>query len=452
MPDDWPPRGGRWEPERRTGLDRAADVALWVGRALQRAFRPLRRLYGSTDAIDNYTLVHMTSVAGDALVAIALADSVFFSLPVGEAKTRVALYLGLTMAPLAAAAPAIVPLLDRAGPRRAISFAAAAGRAGLAIVAAPRFDTLLLFPLAFVMLVLSKVHLVTKNGLTAAYAGTEDGLVRANARISRLAVVGAMLAIGPGILALKVGGAQFVLYVAAGVFAWAAFMSYRLPHPPRQPRGEPGERASVGKRGRMPHLTAPAAAATGMRGASGFMMFLLAFALRGSGQPAYWFGAVLLAGMVGTFLGDVVAPRLSERLRDEAAVLASLLTAGVTALLAFAAFDLPILMLFGLLAGAAAEFGRLAFQSLMQRTVPAGAQGRVFVRYEIMFQMAWVAGAFLPAILPIPFRTGILLIAAFILLLGLYYVLWPRIQATRPAAPSPEPGGDASEAGPPRAP
>ena len=48
-------------------------------------------------------------------------------------------------APLAVAGPFLVPLLDRAGPRRVISFAAALGRAVVCLVAAPRFDTVLLF-------------------------------------------------------------------------------------------------------------------------------------------------------------------------------------------------------------------------------------------------------------------------------------------------------------------
>ena len=39
------------------------------------------------------------------------------------------------------------------------------------IYAAPRFDTLVLFPAALALLVLSKVHGITKNGLTIAYAG-----------------------------------------------------------------------------------------------------------------------------------------------------------------------------------------------------------------------------------------------------------------------------------------
>ncbi|HXF57535.1 MAG TPA: hypothetical protein VNO34_08215, partial [Actinomycetota bacterium] len=82
------------------------------------ATRPLRRMWASPEAIDAYGLVHLGSAAGDAMVAVALADSIFFSLPVGEAKVRVALYLGLTMAPLAVAGPMLVPVLDRGGHRR----------------------------------------------------------------------------------------------------------------------------------------------------------------------------------------------------------------------------------------------------------------------------------------------------------------------------------------------
>src|SRR5947199_3111906 len=90
------------------------------------ATAPIVRLWDSDHPLDAYSLVHMASAAGDALVALALADSVFFALKPGAARTHVALYLGLTMAPLAVAGPVLVPLLDRGGFRRLISFVAAA--------------------------------------------------------------------------------------------------------------------------------------------------------------------------------------------------------------------------------------------------------------------------------------------------------------------------------------
>jgi len=394
---------------------------------LEALLRPIGRMWSSDDPLDRYGLAHLGSAAGDALVAFALAGSVFFDLPVGEAKGKIALYLVLTMAPLAVAGPLLVPLLDRAGPRRAISLAAAAGRAAVCVYAAPRFDTLLLFPCAFALLSLSKIHAVTKNGLAMAYAGPDEGLVRANARLGRIGVGGAVLATGPGLLLLRFGDAEAVLYLAAVVFAVTALVNLRLPHP--RVRGGEGE---VGRRGSIPQLTAPAIGAAGLRAASGFLLFALAFALRRSGEPTWWFGVLAAAATAGGFCGDLIAPRLPENLREEAVVVGCVVGAGVGALLAFVAFSLPVLAVFGLVVGASSELGRLAFQSLMQRMAPGGAHGRVFVRYEVIFQLAWVLGALIPSMLPVEFRQGFLVLAALYLVAGVGY-LTPDIVARRRA-------------------
>ena len=408
------------------------QLALYGVSSLARgAVHPFVRMWRSTDPIDSYALNHFTSVAGDAMLAIALADSVFFSLPVGEAKWRVATYLGITMLPLALAGPLLVPVLDRAGPRRLIAFASAAGRAAIAIYAAPRFGTLVLFPTALALLVLSKVHGITKNGLTIAYAGPGDGLMQANARLGRIAAVGAILAAPIAVAAIRLGDSTAAIYAAAVVYAGSALLTLRLPHPGVQAK----QRRTVGRRGAVPALAVPAVGAVGMRAASGFLLFLLAFSLREEEAPVYWFAVLAGAGVLGTLIADVVAPRVPRTTREEAVVIASVSAAGIGAVLAFELFGLPLLTVFALVAGAATEFGRLAFQSLMQRHAPAGAQGRVFVRYEVMFQLAWVAGAFAPVVLSIDFRVGILILAAFYGVLGVGTVLRARARARADAPP-----------------
>jgi hypothetical protein len=385
-------------------------------------------MWESHHPLDAYALVHMASAAGDALVAVALADSVFFSLKPGAARTHVALYLGLTMAPLAVAGPLLVPLLDRGGSRRIISFASAAGRALVAIYAGPRFHTLILFPAAFGLLVLSRVNGITKNGLVVAYAPSRGGLVAANARLGRLGVAGGVLVLPLGLAFLKLGGAQSVLYLAAVVFVLAALLNLRLP----QPKPDVLSGGQVDRRGRVAALAGPAIGTAGLRGAIGFLVVLLAFALRRSHEPTYWFGLLAVSATAGGFIGDLVAPRVSHRLREEAAVVGALLAAGAGSLFAFVEFGLPFLMLFAALAGAASEFGKLAFQSMMQKEAPTGAQGRVFVRYEVVFQLAWVGGAFLPALVPITFRPGVLVLALFYLVMGLGYVLRPHLRRRDP--------------------
>ena len=412
-------------------------VPLWqlallgLTRAAHGVVFPLQRMWRSPDPLDTYGLCYLTSVAGDALLAVALADSVFFSIPVGQAKLRVAAYLALTMVPLALAGPLLVPLLDRAGPRRAISLAAAAGRAAVAIYAAPRFGTLVLFPGALLLLVLSKINAITKNGLTAAYASSHDGLMRANARLGRIAAAGAVIAAPFGYLFLKIWGAAGPIYLAATMYALSALLNLRLPHP-----GAKGAAREVGPRGRIPELGLPAVGAVGLRAASGFLLFLLAFSLREGGAPTYWFAVLAAGSVVGGFLADMVAPRVPTATREEAVVIASVSASCVGALLAFELFGLPLLTVFALLAGAATEFGRLAFQALMQKHAPPGAQGRVFVRYEVFFQLAWVAGAFVPALLPIAFRTGILILAAFYGLLAGMSVWRAHQRRARPSGPA----------------
>jgi hypothetical protein len=395
---------------------------------------PLRRMWRSNDPIDAYGLNHLTSVAGDALLAISLSDSVFFSVPVGEARLRVAAYLALTMLPLALAGPLIVPILDRAGPRRSVTFGAALGRSLLAIVLAPRLSTTMIFPLALAMLVLSKVHGIVKNGLTMAYASKEEGLMRANARLGRIAVAGAIGAAPIGFVMLKTFGGAGPIYTAAIVYALSALCTLRLPHPGHL--ASPPVRRDVALHGRIPRLAMPAMGAIGIRAAGGFLLFLLAFALRSAAVQPWGFALIAGAGIAGGFLADVVAPALRTDRREEAVVIACVCSAGVGALLASELFGLPLLAIYALTAGAATEFARLAFTSLMQRYAPEGALGRVFVRYEVLFQAAWVAGAFVPVLLPISFRQGMVLLTLFYGTLVAIYV-WRARRRRGPASPGP---------------
>ena len=407
-------------------------AVLGVVRAFQGLVtHPLGRMWTSPDPIDAYGLNHLTSVAGDALLAISLADSIFFHVPVAESRVRVALFLLLTVLPLAVAGPLIMPILDRAGPRRSVTFVAAAGRCLLALYLAPQLDSNLLFPIVLLMLVLSKVHAIVKNGLTMAYASKQEGLMRANARLGRIAVAGALGAAPLGFALLKTFGGKGPVYLAALAYGISASLTLRLPRPDVSGAREPALR-SVAPLGRVPRLTLPAMGAIGIRAASGFLLFLLAFSLRYAEVPALWFAVIAGAGIVGGFLADILAPGLRTDRREEAVVVACVCSAGIGALLASEIFGLPLLTVYALTAGAASEFARLAFTSLMQRHAPEGALGRVFVRYEVLFQLAWVAGAFIPVLFPITFRQGMVLLVLFYGTLAGVYVWRARSRPDEP--------------------
>ena len=324
-----PPRYPWWQLV-LLGIAGAAESLVW----------PLRRMWRSEQPLDAYGLCHFTSVAGDALLAISLADSVFFSLPVGQAKTRVALYLLLTMVPLALAGPLLIPLLDRAGPRRAISFAAAAGRAVAALYAAPRVGTLVLFPAALVLLVLSKVHAITKNGLTTAYAPPEEGLMRANARLGRIAVGGRHHG----------GAARLPLPEDLGRERSDLPRRRRLrdlgraqPAPPAT-RSVP--RSKVPRRGRSARADPRAHRSGDRRGGDARRERVPALpagdlAPRCGRAASWWFGVLAAAGVLGGFVADLFAPRLPTDTREEAVVVACVSAGAIGALLAFEVFGLP---------------------------------------------------------------------------------------------------------------
>ena len=98
---------------------------------------------------------HAGSVAGDTAVAIALAGTLFFSVPSADARSKVALYLVITMAPFAVIGPFLGRFFERfPAAYRGGMVVSAALRAVVAIVMAIWINSIFLFPLAFLLLVL----------------------------------------------------------------------------------------------------------------------------------------------------------------------------------------------------------------------------------------------------------------------------------------------------------
>src|SRR5439155_24846786 len=169
----------------------------------------------------------------------------------------------------------------------------------------------------------------------------------------------------------------------------------------------PHVRGNVATRGRIPQLAMPAMGAVGIRAAGGFLLFLMAFALRDAQVAPWIFALVAGAGIAGTFLADIVAPTLRTQTREEAVVIACVCSAGIGALDAAELFRAPLLAIYALTAGADSVVARLAFAGLVLRYGPEGALGRVFVRYEVLFPGAWVNGAVVPVLLVVSFREGL---------------------------------------------
>jgi MFS family permease len=401
-------------------------------------WRPLRRPDHprGPSPFSRLAAAHALSVAGDTLVTVALAGSLFFNISPTAARGKVTLSLLVTMAPFAVIAPLLGPALDRVqGGRRLMVVAAALGRAFTCLAMAEVVNGLWLFPAAFAALVFSKAHAVAKSSLVPASVESEDRLVEANAKLALTAGVVGFVAAGPAVAILKVWGAAWVLRVDFAVFLAGAVASLRIAAARTE---EPGRQPEEGRA--QLHDAGVRLAATSMavlRGAVGFTTFLVAFSFRRAHAPSWWFGVVLATSMVGTLVGAALAPRLRERIHEETIITACLGVLAATALLAARLHtSRPVIALFTGAVGVAASAGKLAFDSLVQRDAPAAVQGRAFARFETEFQLVWVVGALLPVVLAVPDRVGFFVLAVGPALAALSYLSGRRALRGRRRLPA----------------
>lgn len=381
-----------------------------------RPLRPPEPAPGPTGTLEaspfsRLAVTHAFAVSGDTLLTMALAGSLFFSIPPTEAKGKVALYLALTMAPFAVVAPLLGRALDRSpGGRRLVVLATAAGRCVVCLLMAGDIKRLLLFPEAFAFLVLSKAYAITKSSLVPAAVVDDTELVEANSKLQLIAVVVGFVAAAPGVVVLKTAGAPWVLRLAAVVFACATVASLRIrPSVEAPDEHESQARAELRRVG----IVLAASAMGLLRSAVGFLTFLVAFGFRRDHAPSWWFGVVLAASMAGSLAGAWLAPILRRSVREEHMLAGALGGVAVVALIAARGGNpRPWAAVVAAALGIGASAGKLAFDSIVQRDAHDAVRGRWFARFETRFQLSWVIGSFVPVVIPIPLSAGFVVIAA----------------------------------------
>ena len=401
---------------------------------------------------------HLLSAAGDALIAIALAGSLFFNLDPAAARPKVALYLLVTMAPFAVVGPLIGPLVDRArGGRRGMIIGAGIARAILALLMVRHLDSLWLFPEAFGALVAGKTYHVAKSAVVPGLVREERDLVEANSKLMLLSGLGGALAAGPGVL-LSLASSRWVLVLAAVTFVLMTFPARRLPRfavrprhvspglpPPGLPPPSPPSPAPVAH-----HRPAPAAA-TRRRGGmllagsamgvvrmmTGFTLFLIAFWLRADDAAPWWFGFMFTASAIGQLIGAVGAPWLRRRVREEVLLACTLLLAAAMSFYVVTSPDRGSVLGLALVIGFMSALGKLCFDAIVQRDEVPADQGRTFARFETRFQLMWVIGGLVPVAAPsgiLPLRAGVMLLGIAATVAVVLYAggLWALARGRRP--------------------
>ncbi|MBD0707305.1 MULTISPECIES: MFS transporter [unclassified Streptomyces] len=374
--------------------------------------------------------LHAVNGAGDVMITVALASTVFFSVPTDEARGRVALYLAVTMAPFTLLAPVIGPLLDRIPHgRRAAMAAAMLVRAVLAVMMSALVVTggIELYPAALGVLVSSKAYGVVRSAVVPRLLPQGFSLVKANSRVTLagLLATGIAAPVGAG---LQLLGPRFPLYGACVLFLLGAFWALRMPPKVDSAKGERrarllahGERRP-GLRTVGPSVLHGLEANAAQRMLSGFLIFFLAFLLREhplAGQSAaVSMGIVGVAAGTGNACGTAVGSLLRDRGHGPEVIIATMLSVVCgTAVLTAVFFGGVMVAVLGAVAGLTQALSKLSLDALIQRDVPEIVRTSAFARSETALQMAWVVGGGIGIALPLNGPLG-MAVAASILALG----------------------------------
>lgn len=418
---------------------RARDTAVRVGASTRRAGeytghrlrwlrdRSAKGEIGMARLLD----LHAASCAGDSLVAIGLAGTIFFSVPVGEARGRVALYLLLTMAPFALLAPVVGPVLDRFQHGRRYALASTMlGRAFLAWVISDNLDEVALYPAAFLLLVLSRSYGVARSAAVPRLLPHNLGLVEAGARASLYGTVAGALVAPLGIALLSLGP-QWTLRLSTLVFLVGMVIALRLPpradsDPPETvPRMMqlPGHRTAKVLTGRLVWVALTGSAA--LRAAYGFLLLFMAFRIReGDFALSDPLAIGLLAAALGTgsFLSTIMCSRFPIR-RPLTLQGTGLVIVVLTAIATSWLYSIGAVAALCLLTAFASGVAKLSVDAVIQERLPEAVRASAFAHSETLLILAWVAGGAI-GLIPISGQLGLAIMVSLLTLAAVRVAGW----------------------------
>ncbi len=464
-----PPLGQQPEPDARSDSSApprgpAPGERITVTRAAAQRSREMgSRMYwmvqraATADGADKSGLTALTwpvvaNFAVDAAMAVALANTLFFAAATGESKGRVALYLLITIAPFAVIAPLIGPALDRLQHGRRVALAASfVLRTALALVLIMNYDgatgsypSMVLYPCALAMMVLSKSFSVLRSAVTPRVMPPTIDLVRVNSRLTVFGLLGGTIAGGavaagvefacthlfklPGalfvVIAVTIAGASLSMRIPRWVEVTAGEVPAKLSY--RSGSGEPrrwGHSPASGwgprSAGEYPHphvgdwpeevkkvggtLRQPLGRniITSLWGNCtikvmvGFLFLYPAFFAKAH-QANGWvqlgmLGMIGAAAGIGNFAGNFTSARLQLG-RPAVLVVRCTVAVCAVALAAAVAGTLMVAVIATLVTAGSSAIAKASLDASLQNDLPEESRASGFGRSESTLQLAWVLG------------------------------------------------------------
>jgi len=414
----------------------------------------------TADGADKSGLTALTwpvvaNFAVDSAMTVALANTLFFAAASGESKSKVALYLLITIAPFAVIAPLIGPALDRLQHGRRVALAMSfALRTALAVVLIMNYDSAtgsfpswVLYPCALAMMVFSKSFSVLRSAVTPRVMPPSIDLVRVNSRLTVFGLLGGTIAGGA-----IAGGAEYMcshlfrlpgaLFVVVAVTIAGALLSMRIPRWVEVTAGEvpatlsyrrktdqlrrswPDEVKKVGGTLRQPlgrNIITSLWGNCTIKVMVGFLFLYPAFVAKAH-QANGWaqlamLGLIGAAAAIGNFAGNFASARLQLGrpavlvVRCTVAVCAAALAASVAGTLVAAAIAT-------LITSGSSAIAKASLDASLQDDLPEESRASGFGRSESTLQLAWVLGGALGVLIYTELWIGFTAVSA-LLILGL---------------------------------
>lgn len=444
-----PPLGRQSEPERDStpptpprGLNNGERIT--VTRAAAMRSREMgSRMYwmvqraATADGADKSGLTALTwpvmaNFAVDSAMAVALANTLFFAAASGESKSKVALYLLITIAPFAVIAPLIGPALDKLQHGRrvalAMSFALRTALALLLIInydgATGSFPSWVLYPCALAMMVFSKSFSVLRSAVTPRVMPPTIDLVRVNSRLTVFGLLGGTIAGGA-----VAAGVEFActhlfempgaLFVVVAITIVGAFLSMRIPrwvevtagevpttlsyHRDSGPlrRSHPESVKGVKKVGATLRQPLGRNIITSLWGNCtikvmvGFLFLYPAFVAKAHDADGWvqlaMLGLIGAAAAVGNFAGNFTSARLKLG-RPAVLVVRCTVVVTVFAVAAAVAGNLIAAAIATLITSGSSAIAKASLDASLQDDLPEESRASAFGRSESTLQLAWVLG------------------------------------------------------------
>lgn len=451
--DDLPPRRPPSDRERITVTRAAALRSREMG---SRMYWMVQRA-ATADGADKSGLTALTwpvvaNSAADSAMAVALANTLFFAAASGESKSKVALYLLITIAPFAVIAPLIGPALDRLQHGRRVALAMSFGlRTVLAVVlimnydgASGSFPSWVLYPCALGMMVFSKSFSVLRSAVTPRVMPPTIDLVRVNARLTMFGLLGGTIVGGAIAGGVEFAGSHLLklpgsLFVVVAVTIAGAMLSMRIPRWVEVTAGEVPATLSYRQDSEPVHRRWHKEVSGALRQPLGrniitslwgnctikvmvgFLFLYPAFVAKAH-QTDGWaqlamLGIIGAAAGIGNFVGNMTSARLKLG-RPSVLVVRCTVAVCAVALAASVGGTLVAAAIATLVTSGASAIAKASLDASLQDDLPEESRASGFGRSESTLQLAWVLGGAVGVMVYTELWVGFTTISA-VLILGL---------------------------------